>query len=344
MNKIKSFYRKYLHNFLGVCGATAILINLIIETLARQTIYGGVVFLVQSPLVFLFNTLIIFACISIAMLFRHKVFAFCIISATWLGLGITNGVILRSRMTPLTTYDMLELKDGLSLATNYFSKSQIIGMIVGLVVVLLVIIILFRKAPKEKEKVNYKRALATLLLIGILTAGYGGLMIKTKVVDTYFPNLAYGYRDNGFVYCFLATWLDKGVSKPFGYSQEFIENIFTEEEREKTVPGRTGEEPKKHPNIIFLQLESFIDPQIAKDITLSKDAMPNYHRLAAEFSSGKLQVPSVGAGTANTEFETMTGMSVKFFGPGEYPYKSVLLEENCESIPFNLRQLGYSTH
>ncbi len=55
-------------------------------------------------------------------------------------------------------------------------------------------------------------------------------------------------------------------------------------------------------------------------------------------------MPSVGAGTANTEFETMTGMSVKFFGPGEYPYKSILREQTVESYAYVLKNLGYSTH
>ena len=40
----------------------------------------------------------------------------------------------------------------------------------------------------------------------------------------------------------------------------------------------------------------------------------------------------------------MTGISVKFFGPGEYPYKSVLLEKTCESIPYDLKNIGYATH
>ena len=44
-----------------------------------------------------------------------------------------------------------------------------------------------------------------------------------------------------------------------------------------------------------------------------------------EYSSGYYKVPSVGAGTANTEFETITGMSLHYFGPGEYPYKSILI-------------------
>ena len=40
----------------------------------------------------------------------------------------------------------------------------------------------------------------------------------------------------------------------------------------------------------------------------------------------------------------MTGLSVKFFGPGEYPFKSVLKEKTGESIAFDLKSMGYSTH
>ena len=40
----------------------------------------------------------------------------------------------------------------------------------------------------------------------------------------------------------------------------------------------------------------------------------------------------------------MTGISAKFFGPGEYPYKSVLTEKTCEAAPYDFKQLGYGTH
>ena len=63
-----------------------------------------------------------------------------------------------------------------------------------------------------------------------------------------------------------------------------------------------------------------------------------------EYSSGYYKVPSVGAGTANTEFESITGMSMHYFGPGEYPYKGILEEETCESAAYVLKDLGYGTH
>ena len=62
------------------------------------------------------------------------------------------------------------------------------------------------------------------------------------------------------------------------------------------------------------------------------------------YSSGSLTVPACGAGTANTEFEMMTGLSVKFFGPGEYPFKSILREKTMESVSTDLKSIGYRAH
>ena len=52
MSKVRDIYRKYLHNYIGLSIVAAIIITLIIETVARQTVYGGVVFMVQHPLVY----------------------------------------------------------------------------------------------------------------------------------------------------------------------------------------------------------------------------------------------------------------------------------------------------
>ena len=37
-------------------------------------------------------------------------------------------------------------------------------------------------------------------------------------------------------------------------------------------------------------------------------------------------------------------MSLQFFGPGEYPYKTILKESTAESVNYDLKELGYSTH
>ena len=149
-------------------------------------------------------------------------------------------------------------------------------------------------------------------------------------------------------YSFLVTWLRTGIDKPDDYSPESVRSIFTGGELGDDgiyTPGKDDDtDTENKPNILYLQLESFIDPTQVKGIEYSKDPIPNYRKLMKEYSSGYLTVPAVGAGTANVEFEVMTGMNVKFFGPGEYPYKSILKEVTCESTPYDMKTMGYSTH
>ena len=68
------------------------------------------------------------------------------------------------------------------------------------------------------------------------------------------------------------------------------------------------------------------------------------HYLEDNLSSGYITVPVAGAGTANTEFEVLTGMSMQYFGTGEYPYKTILKKTDCEAIASDLSKIGYSTH
>ena len=346
MENLKSFYRKYLRNSIVFSAVLALVMYLFIETMARHSLIQSIVFFAENPGVFLFNTFIIFATYSIVLFFRRKIFWYVIVSALWVALGVTNGVILLNRMTPFTVKDLANLGDGLSIVTNYLSKGTLILAIVGTLVVVAGLILLFLFAPKTKRKINYKRSIAAFLIIMVAFFGIWQAAVKTKTVDTFFGNLAYAYRDYGVPYCFISTWLNTGIHKPADYSEAKVQSIFSGGElgSDKTYQVETKDEDAKHPNILFLQLESFIDPTLVDGFSYSKDPMPNYRKLMKEYSSGYLTVPSVGAGTANTEFESMTGISVKFFGPGEYPYKSVLLEKTCESIPFDLKNIGYSTH
>ena len=348
MEKARMFFDKYLKNYVVLLFVAAFLLNLIIETLARHSLIESMSFLIHSPLVFLCNMLLIWAVISLALLFRRRIFATCMLSLIWLALGIINGVILANRMTPFTIFDLSSLSDGLSIVSNYFSVKTIVIAVASAAALVIAIIILFRKAPKMKEKVNYKRALATIAIIAVVTFGSFQLAIRGGVLDTFFGNLAYGYRDNGVPYSFLVTWMDQGIDKPDGYSEEEITSIFSGGELGKDgiyTPGKDDDtDVDDTPNILFLQLESFMDPTLVEGLEYSSDPMPNYRKLMEEYSSGYFTVPAVGAGTANVEFEVMTGISARFFGPGEYPYKNILRETTVESTPNVLRQLGYSSH
>ena len=345
MEKMKQFYQKYLKNSFAFCAVWAFLLNFAIETLARKG-FGGVEFLLHSPVVFLYNTLLIFATLVVATLFRRRVFFITVITILWMAIGITNGVILMQRMTPFTVKDLSNLADGATILTNYFSKTEIILIAGGVLLAVIALIFLWIKAPRKKEPVNWKRNLTAVVaaMAVTFTATFG--LIQIGALNTFFGNLAYAYADYGVPYCFINTWLNTGISKPAGYDEKMIKSLFakTQYNEDGTMKLVERDEDTEHPNILFLQLESFVDPSMFKHIKLSEDAVPNFRRMKEEYSSGKLTVPACGAGTANTEFEVMTGISVKFFGPGEYPFKSILKERTGESLAFDLKSLGYSTH
>ena len=191
-----------------------------------------------------------------------------------------------------------------------------------------------------------KRNLAAVIMVAVFTMISTTVAVNAGVVETFFGNLAYAYRDYGVVYCFTNTWLNTGISKPNGYSEDLILNIFDKKELgdDNAMLLKKKDVDENYPNILFLQLESFIDPTTVKSIELSKDPCPNFRKLYSQYSSGELTVPACGAGTANVEFEVLTGLSVKFFGPGEYPYKSVLTEKTGESLAYDLDSIGYTSH
>ena len=105
--------------------------------------------------------------------------------------------------------------------------------------------------------------------------------------------------------------------------------------------SETSRSKEELPNIMFVQLESYFDPTEVEWLRFSEDPIPNLRKLYADYSSGYFKVPSVGAGTANTEFEVLTGMNMRFFGPGEYPYKTYVKTTPLESAASALSSLGY---
>ena len=345
----RKFVLKAVHTSFAGAAVWALLLNLVIETLGRMpttSVWGGFQFLIDEPIVFLYNTLIIFATLVIASVFKRRLFVFTIVSLFWLVIGIVNGVILTQRMTPFTVKDLSILDDGITIVSNYMSTFQIVMAAIGVAVAIGLLVLLFIKGPKKKERVKWKRNLIGVLLVLAVTFGATSIMIKTGKIETFFGNLAYAYRDYGVVYCFTNTWLNTGISKPDNYSQDRMLDIFSDEELgdDNAMLLTQKDEDEEHPNIIFLQLESFIDPSNITSIETSKEACPNFRNLVNNYPSGQLTVPACGAGTANVEFEGMTGISAKFFGPGEYPYKSVLKEKTMETLGYDLKSLGYSTH
>ena len=393
----------------------------VIEWVSRHSFLEACSFVVDRNLVFLYNSLIVFASLLLVYTVRRRALLRTVISVFWLFLGIINGCILAKRVSPFSFTDLKMVGDLFTMQSNYFTAGEAILVIAGVSLVLLFLVVLWFKGPKFQGKTHRIFGLAMTAAVVMMIPTVTDAAVSNNILTNYFENLAQGYKDYGFVYSFSSSVLDRGMSTPSDYSEEAVDAVLakigvedtdtklaqasaeTEENRASSEQGQTEERktgteasetdasgllikgemqaafvPEEsvktaaasedgqadgqmeasvedtgktqtgvttgHPNIICILLESFIDPELVNFLELSDEAVPNFHKLYQNYTSGYLEVPVVGAGTANTEFEMLTGMGMQFFGLGEYPYKTILKQTNCESIASDLSEIGYGTH
>ena len=318
------------------------MIVFIVELISRRDFLSACSFIGNHTAAYLFNALIVFCSLTLVYLFRRRAFCRIIISGFWILLGTINGCILSNRVTPFGFTDLKCINDLFAMNnTKYFTAQEAMLVVTGLGLFALFCVVLFIKGPRYQGKLYTK-----YILPSIVAALFIGLPFTThaaqnaNVVASYFSNIAQGYENYGFIYGFSSSVVDRGMSKPNSYSKETIDQIQekTESTKEKTA------DKKKQPNIICVLLESFCDPDEIKFLDYNRDPVPTFHKLEKKYSSGYLTVPVVGAGTANSEFEVLSGMSMQYFGTGEYPYKTILKKTDCESTASVLKKLGYGTH
>lgn len=335
-----AFLNKYslLFHALLSCG-----IVFVVEILSRRDFLSACSFVGGHTGAFLFNAFIVFASLSLVYLFRRRAFFRIIISGFWIILGIINGCILSNRVTPFGFTDLKCINDLFAMNnTNYFTAEEATIVVIGLGLFALFCAVLFIKGPRYQGRIH-----KIVVLASIVSVMFIGLPVTTSaaqnanVVASYFSNIAQGYENYGFIYGFSSSVVDRGMSKPDDYTEEHVAEITDKAESSKQETTVTKDEA---PNIICVLLESFCDPDEIKFLHYNDDPIPTFHKLEENYSTGYLTVPVVGAGTANSEFEVLTGMSMQYFGTGEYPYKTILKKTDCESTAADLASIGYGTH
>ena len=319
-------------------------LNLLLEFTERRSVGEVITFVQERTFVFLYNGFIIFLCFSIVFLVRKRIFAYVFISGCWVLVAIANGVVLSDRKTPFTAVDLTLVKSVLPILGSYLEVWQILGIVILLVVGIGGLVCLYLYSPEDKRS----RHLVTEILCTAVTVvcfcavtyvGVGkGMLIKK------FDNLIAGYKDYGVAYGFCVTAIDTGIDRPINYSRESVNRI---KKKVKKAEKKQKETKKagvvRQPNIIFIQLESFFDATTVKNLNISEDPIPTFHKIQKEYTSGYLKVPVYGAGTINTEFEVITGMNIDYFGTGEYPYRSILHKTTCDSIAYWLKEKKYAS-
>ncbi len=319
-------------------------LNLLLEFTERRSLGEVLSFVNERTFVFLYNGFIIFLSLSIIFLMRKKIFGYAWISGCWILIALANGIVLSDRKTPFTAVDITLVTSILPILKSYLYVWQIVGIVILLIAAVAALVCMYLYSPEDKKHYDFHSgailtAAIVLCFCAVTYVGVGkGMLIKK------FDNLIAGYKDYGVAYGFCVTAVDTGIDRPINYSKTAVNRIKKRVSKEEKKQ-KANEDPDtvKKPNIIFIQLESFFDATTVKNLKISQDPIPTFHKIQKEYTSGYLKVPVYGAGTINTEFEVITGMNTDYFGTGEYPYRSILHKTTCDSMAYWLKEESYET-
>ncbi len=140
------------------------------------------------------------------------------------------------------------------------------------------------------------------------------------------------YRSNGFGGGFLYNMPISAMARPPGYGQEAMDLVTARysEAAERINRTRTGS--LDDVNVVIVLSESFTDPTNLDGFDLARDPIPRTRATMRETTSGTMLAQLYGGGTANMEFETLTGQSIALFRPQMVsPYQ--MLVSNYPTYP-----------
>ena len=200
------------------------------------------------------------------------------------------------RGTEILPGDIRAIRTALGVAGQYHLQINV-NLIIAATMLILYIVVLIKLS--KFRKVFFWRGISSAVLIGSI--------ISFNLVIDNIPLIAFGnegMKQNSFPVNFCRLIYGSTIDEPDGYSIEEIKEL------EETYGMK--QEIKNRPIIIAIMNESFADLNVVGNLDTSEDVMPFYNSLQENTVKGMVQVPMFGAGTANTEWEFLTGNSMHF--------------------------------
>lgn len=155
------------------------------------------------------------------------------------------------------------------------------------------------------------------------------------------------YRYNGFVAGYLYNLDVPPMDVPDGYSQATMQKIVGKYQRQ-AERYNSGRDHRLLPtmNIVLVLSEAFSDPyRDLKGVSIPQDPIPFTHRLMRRTTSSHMLAQYYGGGTANMEFELLTGLSLSRFQPQlNSPFQQLVPKfDTFPSVVPYLEQKGLDT-
>lgn len=268
-------------------------------------------------------------------------------------LGLATYEKMLQRNEPVYPSDLKMLTEAAFLLEMLNRRTLAVISVAFILFLAFVVFSLRHAKSKEILKLGWK---ARVLLFGAtsIALSYAGqFQAEGNLLKKAYDRTAYwipysqqmNYYNTGFVAGFLYNLSAAPMEMPADYSEGKIAELKATYQQlaDEINAERAAAVPET--NVIYIMNESFADPLELEGLDLQSDPIPFTRALMDTSYSGELLSQGYGGGTANIEFEALTGLSMEPFAANiTTPYTQFLSsQDGFPSVVSRLEEAGFRT-
>ncbi|MBP3469036.1 MAG: LTA synthase family protein [Lachnospiraceae bacterium] len=292
--------------------------------------------------IYIFKNLLIFYILYLvfSLCFKRQAVAAVVYCSVIMALTMAEYYVLLFRGRPFMIFDIWSVGTAAEVAGNYsYDIPAKVGclLLVGLFIVVIEHYLQIMELPA-------KRWMVVVRLAGVsLFVGYMVLILKTDFLkrtgaeEMIIWNIQINNLQRGSLYSLYQECQYVCVEKPEGYSTDSVEKIVSD--MGETVEDSEVTQPE---NLIVIMNESLADFERLGPVYADTELLPYIKSMDENTKKGWLQVPVIGGGTADTEYEVLTGNTKQFLPSGTSAYE-FYCDEPEYGITETLKNQGYHT-
>ncbi|MBQ1280959.1 MAG: LTA synthase family protein, partial [Oscillospiraceae bacterium] len=250
--------------------------------------------------------------------------------------GLANHYVysFRGRIIFPSDLDPSAILTALNVAGNYDYGLNV--SICRALIVLACYLILVERCPAQLHRVPLHRPVIAVTIVGY--AIYIVLFFFSPMLPAFgIYTQQWKTNVNGFLLNFTIALRYSIVEEPKGYSPQAVEELAAQ------YDGEAPDESRQPVNLICIMNEAWADFATFGDaLQLTDDPMPFYHGMTENTVKGNVYMPVTGGGTANAEYEFITGNALDFLPINTVAYQ-LYIEEDFPSLARQAGAAGYQT-
>lgn len=307
----------------------------------KEAIKAAVTIFAQRQAPMILTVIIIMGFFFLLLLISNRFwYAFTTTLIINLLLTISTVIKMQMRDEPVFPSD-LKMLTGLSELLSMVSP--ILLILAGCILLLLLVtsIIVQRRLQKQYTlKIHWKRRFISIAVLLVCFSGVffinhknspSFLLFNLFKVDKTFFNQQGAVKVNGPVIQFLNNIDIKIMEEPEDYSKEKINELMKTYDKKADEINQTRNEWLDNQTIVLNLSESFSDPARVPNLTLPTDPIPYIKSTIAQETGGLMLSVGYGGGTANMEWEGLTGLSISNLSASLVTPYTQLVERQQES-------------